>query len=159
MLRACVAVANAGANSLDVVNRNAVCFEQQWLARRQTRGDQIPDNFLLPVNHHRAARQILEVNPMAMPAETQKDAVMKQTLAHHALAYAHLVQYVNGLMFQNAGAHPALDVLTALGLQHDGLDAAQVQEVREQQSGRTGANNCNLGAHGDPRSSLWRAKL
>ncbi len=88
---------------------------------------------------------------MARAVEVQEDAVVEQSVAHHALAHARLVQSIDCLMLEDAGAHAALDVLATLGFQHHGIDAPQMQEMRQQQSRWAGADDRYLGTHEDPR--------
>ena len=54
------------------------------------------------------------------------------------------LQQVDGALLEHAGAHALLDVLAAAVLEHDRLDAAQVQQVREQQPGGAGADDADL---------------
>ena len=58
------------------------------------------------------------------------------------------VEQVDRALFENAGADALLHVLAALRLDHDGLDALQVEQVREQQAGRSGADDAHLRANG-----------
>ncbi len=101
---------------------------------------------------------------MALPPEPQLDAVMDQALAQHPLPRARADESVHRALLQHAGPHPVLHVVAAAGLQHHRLDAAQVQQVGQQQPGRPGADDRDLSAHppriGPPlseRQFAWRA--
>ena len=59
---------------------------------------------------------------------------MPQAFAQQALADARGVQDVDALVLEHARAHAMLDVVAALRFEHDGVDAAQVQQLREQQA-------------------------
>ena len=58
-----------------------------------------------------------------------------------------LHEQVDGALLEHAGAHALLDVVAAAGLEHHRLDALPVQEVREQEPGRAGADDPDLRAH------------
>ena len=54
--------------------------------------------------------------------ETQLDAVMDQPLAVHPFADARRPQQVRRPLFEDAGAHPRLDVFPGMGLEDDVVD-------------------------------------
>ena len=60
-------------------------------------------------------------------------------------------------LLQHPGANSSLDVLAAPVLEHDGLDAGAVQQRREDQPGRAGADDRNLRAQAphDSSSTCW----
>ena len=68
-------------------------------------------------------------------------------LAAHALADAGFVQQVDRALLEHAGAQRRLDFLAAARLEHDRFDAAQVQQVREQQARGSRADDADLCAH------------
>jgi hypothetical protein len=51
---------------------HGVNFEIQRLARREAGRDQIPDHFLLSVDHDGAARQLLQVDAVAAASKVKK---------------------------------------------------------------------------------------
>src|SRR5262245_39521114 len=53
----------------------------------------------------------------------------------------------DGALLEHAGADAVLDVLAAAVLEHDRLDALEVEEVREQQAGRPGSHDSDLCPH------------
>ena len=61
---------------------------------------------------------------------------------------------VHRALLEHAGAHPLLDVLAAARLEHDGLDPVQVQQVGEQQAGRAGADDADLGVYPHTSSAV-----
>ena len=83
---------------------------------------------------------------MAAAAEAQFDAVMDQAESLHPLADASFVEQVDGSLFEQAGANPLFDILAAASLEHDGLDAIEVQQVREHQPRRPRPNDADLRA-------------
>ena len=50
-------------------------------------------------------------------------------------------------LLEHAGAHALLDVLARARLEDDRLDALQVEQVGQQQPGRAGADDPDLGVH------------
>ena len=63
------------------------------------------------------------------------------------LAGAEFVHQLDGALLQHAGAHAALDVVAAARLQHHAIDAGAMQQQRQEQPGRTGADDPDLRAH------------
>ena len=98
-----------------------------------------------------AVRQLAERDAVPLARELQRDAVVHDALAAHPLADAGGVQQVDGALLQHAGADAGLDVLAAASLEHHRLDAGQVQQLREHEPGRAGADDRDLRAHGAVR--------
>ncbi len=92
---------------------------------------------------------------MALAFEQQVDAVMHQALATHALADARLVERVDRALLQHARADALFDVLAAPGFEDDGIDAAALQQLSEQQAGGAGADDGDLGTHGGCLRKDW----
>ena len=65
-------------------------------------------------------------------------------LAIHALAEAGRAQEIDRAGLQHAGANAAQDMRPALPLEHDTVDAVEIEHVREQQPGRAAADNRHL---------------
>ncbi len=95
---------------------------------------------------------------MAPAAEAQLEPLVDQAVLPHARADARLDEQVGGALLEHAGAQPLLDVLAAVALEHDRGDALAVQQVREQQPRRPGADDANLGLH-ELAGSLCRRPL
>jgi hypothetical protein len=73
--------------------------------------------------------------------------VMDQTLTIHPLANARGAQQFRRSLFEDAGAHPRLDVFAGLGFQDDVVDPRQGQQVAESQPSRSRSDNRDSGAH------------
>jgi hypothetical protein len=58
-----------------------------------------------------------------------------------------LVEEVDRRLLENPRPDPPLDVVAAAQLEDDRLDAGQVQEVREHQPRRAGADDADLRPH------------
>jgi hypothetical protein len=82
----------------------------------------------------------------AMPAavEAQFDSVMHQAFAPHPLAGARFVEQIHRALFQNPGADSRFHVLARLSLDYKGVDALQVEQVRENQARRSGSDDADL---------------
>src|ERR1700745_4241867 len=74
-------------------------------------------------------------------------AVMDFALAVHAFAALRLAHQFGKAAFEHAGADSGEDMVAAVFLQHDGVDALEVQELRQQQTPRPAADDANLNLH------------
>ena len=94
-----------------------------------------------------------EVDAVPAPVEAQLEAVVDQALAMQAVGQAGLVEQVDRALLEHAGAHARLDVLAAACLEDHGRDALSRQQVGQQQPGRAGAHDPDLGVHQAPGSA------
>src|SRR5262249_34961251 len=78
----------------------------------------------------------------------QPDAVVDAALALHPPADAAFDEQVRRALLQHASADGGLDLLAAAAFEHHGLDAVQVQQMREQQARRPGPDDAHLRTHG-----------
>ena len=112
--------------------------------------DQVPDEFPLPVHGDRLAAQRREVDPdppgFGVPTELQMDAVVQQPLRTHPSGDPEVDQQVGDRLLDDAGPHPVQHVLAGAALQHHRVDALQLQHAGQQQSGRPGADDRDVGA-------------
>ena len=107
-------------------------LKNNFSARVQPRRNQILDHFVLGVDHHAlAARQIRKIDAVPASAKSQLYAVVHQSLPHHPLAQAKLVQQVHGSLFQHTCPHSLFDVLPRLRFQHDAPYSRPLQQVRQ----------------------------
>jgi len=65
-------------------------------------------------------------------------------LALHPLADPGLDEQLGRALFEHAGADTVLDVLAAAVLQDDRLDSLELEQARERQPGRAGADDPDL---------------
>ena len=68
--------------------------------------------------------------------------------AVHARADAGLVEQIDRDLLDHAGADAAEHVVAGVPLEDDVVDAGLVQQLAEQQAGRTGADDGDLRPHG-----------
>jgi len=73
--------------------------------------------------------------------------VVDHAFAVQPVGQPDLGEQVDGAVFEHAGPDPPLDVRPAVVLQHDRVDAGEVQQVGEDESGRSGADDADLGTH------------
>ena len=71
----------------------------------------------------------------------------------HARADARLVKQIDRDLLDDAGANAAEHVFAGLPFENDIVDAMLVQELTEQESGRAGSDNGDLGACLDAHAS------
>ena len=87
---------------------------------------------------------------MALALHRDLDAMMPEAFAIEPGMSPRLAQQLHRRGLQYAGTDAALDMLPAAGLEDDGLDARKMEKLREEQARRTGADDCDLGAHRPP---------
>jgi hypothetical protein len=84
--------------------------------------------------------------------------VVHESLALEPLTDAHLDQQVDGALLEHAGAHPVLDVLARAVLEHDGLDALELEQLPEHQAGGPGPDDPRPACASLPRPPLGMGK-
>ena len=95
---------------------------------------------------------------MAPARPQQLEAAARQAFGMHARTDAHLVEQVDGGLLQHAGADAAEHVVAGLALEDHRVDAGLVQQLSEQQAGRAGANDDDVGkSRADRMSGTGRA--
>ena len=84
---------------------------------------------------------------MMPPLKSDVEARVGHALAMQPLAGAEFVHQIDGALLQHAGADAAFDIVAALAFKHDAIDAGAMQQQRQEQPGRTGADDADLRAH------------
>jgi hypothetical protein len=114
---------------------------------REPGPDQVLDDLGLGVDRHPAAAgQVAEVQVMPLALELQVDPAVFEALGVHPLTQADRAEQFDRAGLEQAGPLPRLAVGPAAVLHHDGVDAAQGQQVGEQQAGRAGPDDPDLRA-------------
>src|ERR1700727_1782625 len=80
-------------------------------------------------------------------AAAQVEPLVLKPLALQALAYAELAEEIDRVLLEQPGAYSCLHVLTIACLEHHRVDALALEQERQRETGRAGADNCDLGAH------------
>ena len=142
------AVTHAGAAAVEVVHADVVCFIDGRSTRRGARVHQVARHLGLAIDRHALAGQAEQVDAVALAAEAQVEAVVRQALGMHARAHAQLVEQIDRHLLQHAGADAAEHVLGAALFDDGVVDARLAEQGAQQQSRRTGAHDDDLGAHG-----------
>ena len=81
---------------------------------------------------------------MALSVEADVDALVTQASLVHAVAHTHGRHEIDSALLEHARPHPVDDVIAAAVLDDHRVDAIAVQELREQQPGRTRTDNADL---------------
>src|SRR5262249_12485154 len=131
----------------NIVHAHALRRIDSRSARGGTSVHEIFGDFGLAVDHDGLAGQLFERQPMTRPVDADLHALMDETIGMHARADTGFIQQIHRDLFDNAGAHAAEYVVGGLSLQDDIVDASTLQELAEEQPGRTGADNDDLGSH------------
>lgn len=89
----------------------------------------------------------MQVDAMTAAIEAELDPVMQQSPLLQAFANSGFDERVDCALLKHTCANAALDILAASRLYDYGVDTLQVQQVRQQQSSRAGADYTNLSSH------------
>ena len=145
LVPAFVAEADRRRRGVEVVERHALDLVPQVTLRGHARRDQILDHLALPVDHDRAsAGELVQIDAMATPAESDLDAVVHEPFGVDPLAETYRAQKVDDALFENAGTNARDHVLLRAVLEHDRLDPLAVEKMREEQPGRPCADDPHL---------------
>ena len=96
----------------------------------------------------RAAGERGEVDVVPGTGEGEVDTVVTHALALQPLAHAGLCEQVHGRLLEHAGPHAFDHVFFGAALEDHRVDALQVQQLTEHQTGRAAADDADLGAVG-----------
>jgi hypothetical protein len=128
------------AHVLDLVDRRG--------SRRGPRLHEVAGDLGLAVHHHGLAGEGAKVDAMAHAAVADLRAVVDEPLAVHAGPDPGLIEQGDRTLLDDAGADAAEHVIGALRLEDDVVDARLEQKLAEQEAGRPGTDDGNLGPHG-----------
>src|SRR6185503_6031513 len=92
-----------------------------------------------------AAGELRHIDAVTASLKTDVQLVVAQPTAADAGTDAHGRQEVDGALLQHARAHAIDHVIARTVLQDDRVDPVEVQQVPEQEPGRTGADDSYLG--------------
>jgi hypothetical protein len=109
-----------------------------------------------------AARQAGEVDAVPGAGERDLDAAVHQAFGVEPAPDAGLVEKLHRALLEHAGANAAEHMLAAAPFQHDRVDAGALEQLRQQQPGRTRPDDGDLYPHCCPpggivaRAASWR---
>src|SRR5207302_4903385 len=109
----------------------------------------------LAVDDDRPPRQLVQRHVMALAVELEMDAAVHDALPLQPLADAGLAEELDGALFEHSRADAVLAVVAAPVLEHDRLDALELQKSRERQPGRAGADDPDLRSQPASSVSTW----
>ena len=92
-----------------------------------------------------SASQGVQIDTHLASIEGLFEATEDPSFGVHALTHAGLAQQLYHAFFKGPGADSAKHIVRALTFENEGIDAGVVQPLTEQQTGKTGANDGNLG--------------
>jgi len=104
----------------------------------------------LGVDGNGPADQLAKVNVLPIAVELQVDPAMLKTLAVEPAGQPGRAEQPNATVLEHASPLAGFAVSPAAALDQDRLDAAEREQVREQQPGRARADDAYLGANGCP---------
>ena len=142
---AVVLEANTRRLTVQIMGPCVIRFEQNRSAGMQARLDEILHHLVLRVHRDgAAASQFLHVYAVTLPVKAKFYTVMDQPFAAQALAHSRCVEQIHCALFEHAGAVALLHMPARLRLDYDGLDAFKVEQVREQKTGGSRANDADF---------------
>ena len=82
--------------------------------------------------------------------ERDVEAVVRQPLGVEARARTRLAHHLDHALLEDAGAHPAEDVVAADPVEDHVVDPGERQQPAEEEARGAGADDGDLGAHATP---------
>src|SRR6185312_6183524 len=108
---------------------------------------QIARDLGLTIHDHTAANQVAKIHPMPRACEGDFDAVVNEGFMPQTLAGTGGIEQLDGTGLDDARANAAEHVLTCLPLEHDIGDALLQEELPQQETGGSRADDHDLGTH------------
>ena len=84
---------------------------------------------------------------MTAVADADVEAFVHQAFARQSLADPGFLQQIDRALFEHAGADATKHILAGAPLEHDVVDALQLQQLGQQQARGARANNGDLRSH------------
>ena len=124
-------------------------LEQQRQLRLQPRGDQVLDDLLLAVDGDRLARRSARSKSIRWPLPPKRSSMPSWTIPSRCRRSATPASSQQSTVrcSSTPGAHALLDVLARARLEHDRVDPAQLEQPREHEPRRPGADDPDLRLH------------
>src|SRR5262249_16869672 len=105
-----------------------------------------------------AAGELVHRHVVTLAGELQVDPAVHDAFAIEAVCHTGLAQQVDRSLLEHACAHAVLAVLAIARLEHDALDAGDLDQACQRQPGRAGADDPDLCPHSPSvRSKTWNA--
>ena len=128
----------------DIRQTDVLGTEDQMRRRLTSDIDQIADDLVLPVDRDRpAAREPGEIDPMPPAAEGHEDALVPHAFAAESRAEPDFVEQIDRCLLEDAGAHAIEHMALAADLDRDRVDPRSLQQVSQQQTRWSGADDAD----------------
>ena len=125
---------------LDVVNDIALHFVAGFVEVSRQLGLTVDDD-------RTATRIFVQIDAVHHAVVGDIETLVNLAFAVHPLAALRLTHQRGEAMLQNARANSAQDIVTAVLFEDDGVDALEVQKLRQQKPRRPAADDANLDLH------------
>jgi hypothetical protein len=96
-----------------------------------------------------SAGQLRHVDAMATPSETDENAFVPEPSASDPVACTNRAKQIDSALLEDACSDAIDDVLAIAVFDDDRVDAVEMEEMSEQQAGRTSADDAYLSSHGE----------
>jgi hypothetical protein len=80
-------------------------------------------------------------------SETKVGSIVGKSFGIHPYSDAGFAKRLGTAMLEHAGTDAVLDVMTIASFKHHRLNTLRLKQSRQQETGRPGTNNANLGTH------------
>ena len=134
------------AGRVQVAHLGAGHVELQVAAGGQPGLDEVLHHLGLRVDGDRPPGQVTEVDVMPPAGELEVDPAVLQALAVQAAGQARVPEQRDAAVLQHAGPLAGLAVLPAPVFDQHGVDATQREQMGQQEAGRPGPDDSDLGA-------------
>src|SRR5690606_35058535 len=136
-----------GRVAVDAFDPHVLALVKELAARGLTGLDQVCGDRGLTIDGEPSPGALVQIYALEAAVERQAHAAVRQTFGVEPRADAGAAQHVDRALLEDAGAHASEHVSPAAALEHDAVDAFDVQQVREQQAGWTRADDAHLRFH------------
>ena len=130
--------------TLFVAERDIVRLKQQRKTGSEPRLDQVLGDLGLAIDRDVGADQVAKVDPLTAPVTVDFGAVMDEAFAMQAVCDARLLQHPHRAVFEDAGPDAVLHITPRTPFDDDGFDPAPAEQLAEQKSRRSAADDCDL---------------
>src|SRR5580704_4306290 len=120
----------------EIVHAHIGHLEQDLATVREPPLDEILDHLLLPINGDTFSHELAKVDVVQRSCEGEMHAIVEHAFAQHARARAGFDQKIARPLLDQSGTNAGFSILAAAILQDDGLDAGEMQQMREHQPRR-----------------------
>ena len=137
--------------AIDAVRCHVDRVPHQFDTARDGAVEQVAHDLLLAIDRHRGtAGQLRQIDAEHRAVAADVRASVHDPFPLQPVGQAKLPEQVSGDALQHAGADTAFDIGAVAPFHHHAGHAAPVQHVRQEETGRTGADDGDLRTHALP---------